>query len=821
MISWFVDFPGRVYVLATLLPLAAFALMLGGGLVRALARPHRRAHAFASSVYYLFGGDKPLKAGAYLATGTIALTAALAITGLTLFLKDAEERDPPSEPPLTRWAERAPPWASVGALDLEAVRGRPALKLEMGYRIDHLTALMFTMVAVISTGIFIFSLGYMREEINERVVDHEVDVQVDASGITHAEHEHHSRNGVNASSHTEHLKRRGRYGRFFLYLSLFCFAMLNLLIADNLFQVFISWELVGVCSFFLIGFYYERNSASTAANKAFIVNRIGDAGFLVGLAIVWTYFGTFNFQEIEAKLRCPVADTHNDASPADMAGQILRGNRNPENADKLLIEPKGKDVLLFPEHWHAGWLHKGAVTARAPVKRDSDFTTIPYWLLCLAGAGIFLGCVGKSAQFPLHTWLPDAMEGPTPVSALIHAATMVAAGVYLVGRAYPLFTPEVLRIIAYTGAVTLFMAATIALVQNDIKRVLAYSTVSQLGYMMLALGTGGWTPGLLHLLTHAFFKALLFLAAGAVIFGLHHQQDLRKMGGLRRKMPITAYTMLIGVLAIAGTPFFSGWYSKDQIIGQAIGYGMTHKWHMLLAVLPVLTAALTAFYMFRLWLLAFAGTPRDARTYEHAHESPWIMTIPLIVLALFSLGVGWGPEIWKADGSLLGYTLQKAEPEAVKLAFIREIHVAHEHHLLAGLLALGMAVAGAGCAIYFYSTRKFHPETLRGQVAPVHPFLKRRWYFDEIYRVMFVIPIVKLAFFIGRFDKRTAKPEDAERADQRVDPTSVDGVLSAVGLMLFAFGLKLRALQSGLIRRYIVVLVLTTIMMFAILSILA
>ena len=315
--------------------------------------------------------------------------------------------------------------------------------------------------------------------------------------------------------------------------------------------------------------------------------------------------------------------------------------------------------------------------------------TIPYWLLVVAGLGVFCGCVGKSAQFPLHTWLPDAMEGPTPVSALIHAATMVAAGVYLVGRAYPIFTPEVLMIIAYTGAITLFMAATIAMVQTDIKRVLAYSTVSQLGYMMLALGVGGWTPGLLHLLTHAFFKALLFLAAGAVIFGLHHQQDLRKMGGLRRKMPITAYTMLIGVLAIVGTPFFSGWYSKDQIIGQALGFGLANPNHIILAVLPIVAASFTGFYIFRLWLLAFAGSPRDAHTYEHAHESPWIMTIPLIVLAIFSLGVGWGPEIWKPDGSLLGQTLAKAEPATRQSStFAQAVHTAHENHLLAGLLAL-------------------------------------------------------------------------------------------------------------------------------------
>jgi NADH-quinone oxidoreductase subunit L len=350
--------------------------------------------------------------------------------------------------------------------------------------------------------------------------------------------------------------------------------------------------------------------------------------------------------------------------------------------------------------------------------------------------------------------------------------------------------------------------------------VLAYSTVSQLGYMMLALGVGGWTPGLLHLLTHAFFKALLFLASGAVIFGLHHEQDLRKMGGLFKKMPITAITMLVGVLAIVGTPLFSGWYSKDQIIGQAIGFGLTHQKHMLLAILPLLSATLTAFYMFRLWFLAFTGPPRDAHTYEHAHESPWIMTIPLIVLAIFSLGVAWGPEFWNPEDSLAGHALHKAEPAAVG-DFEHARHAAEEHHVLSGLLALGAAVLGAGVAVWIYGLRKVEPERLRQRFPFLHQFLLMKWYFDELYNAVFVVPIVKLAFLIGRFDKRMAKPEDADEADRRIDPSSVDGVLSALGLLLGVLGQRLRALQTGLIRRYVLVLVLTTVVMYAILSILA
>src|SRR5262249_11271059 len=468
-----------------------------------------------------------------------------------------------------RWAERTM-WAKVGPSGVDS-----AVALEIGYRVDHLTAVMFAMVAFVSTCIYVFSLGYMADETEEMHEDEEA-----------------------------HTTRPGRFGRFFLFLSLFCFSMLNLVIADNLFQVFISWELVGVCSFFLIGFYHERPSAAFAANKAFIVNRIGDAGFLIGLALVWTYFGTFNFQEIFR----------------DLASGPL---------------PNGMTHTLF----------------------------------VITGIGIFLGCMGKSAQFPLHTCLPDAMEGPTPVSALIHAATMVAAGVYLVGRCYPMFTPEVRLVIAYTGGITLFLAATIALVQTDIKRVLAYSTVSQLGFMMLAIGVGGWVAGLLHLLTHAFFKALLFLGSGSVILGCHHEPNLRKMGGLLPKMKITGFTMLVGVLAIAGTPLFSGWYSKDAIIAQGLAFESVNKQHILLLLLPLITAGITCFYMFRMWFLTFLGQPKDKHVHEHAHESPWLMTIPLIVLAAFSFFVAWGAPPWDAEASYLGRILHSSQPAAVAADF--------------------------------------------------------------------------------------------------------------------------------------------------------
>ncbi|HQX51145.1 MAG TPA: NADH-quinone oxidoreductase subunit L, partial [Planctomycetaceae bacterium] len=376
-----------------------------------------------------------------------------------------------------------------------------SLNLSLDYYIDSLTLVMFVMVTFIATCIHVFAMGYMSEELTEELVDHQA----------------HLSNG-------HHVHRPGRYYRFFAFLSLFCFSMLGLVLAGNIFQVFIFWELVGICSYLLIGFYTERKSACNAANKAFIMNRVGDFGFLIGLMVLWTFFGTFRFGEtVDSKGEVVQAGLF-QMLPRDEAGNVLR------------------DAL-------SGDVKIGAVTS---ADQPASGRTIPYSLLVVAGLGVFAGCVGKSAQFPLQTWLPDAMEGPTPVSALVHSATMVAAGVYLVGRFYPMFAHEVLLTIAYVGCITLFLAATIAVVATDIKKVLAYSTISQLGYMMLGLGVFGWGAGLFHLITHAFFKSLMFLCSGSVIYGCHHEQEMPKMGGLWRKMPITAFTMLIGVIAISG-----------------------------------------------------------------------------------------------------------------------------------------------------------------------------------------------------------------------------------------------------------------------------
>jgi NADH-quinone oxidoreductase subunit L len=461
---------------------------------------------------------------------------------------------------------------------------------------------------------------------------------------------------------------------------------------------------------------------------------------------------------------------------------------------------------------------------------------VPYWLIVAAGLGIFLGCVGKSAQYPLHVWLPDAMEGPTPVSALIHAATMVAAGVYLVGRVYPLFTPEARLVIAYTGAITLFMAATVAVVMTDIKKVLAYSTVSQLGYMMLALGVGGWVAGLFHLLTHAFFKALLFLCSGSVIYGCHHEQDMEKMGGLLPKLKITGYTMLVGVLAICGTPMFSGWYSKDMIIAQSLGFWSLNSRHFLLFLLPLATAGITAFYMFRMWLLTFTGRPRDEHVFERAHESPRTMTVPLILLAVCAVVVAWGLPPWQAEESWLGReegALQQSEPRAAltALGYQHELHRVHEeahvNHKLAEALALGVGGLGVVFALLLYYFRVMDPAGAKAQFPAVHRFLWHKWYFDEAYSLLVVRPALVIAGWCRIFDTRavdgtvnaTARlTVNVSKWDGRFDAWVVDGLVNLTAGVVYAVGARLRRVQTGSLRSYVMFLALAAVAIFAVLS---
>ncbi|MEX2138634.1 MAG: NADH-quinone oxidoreductase subunit L [Pirellulales bacterium] len=682
-----------------------------------------------------------------------------------------------------------------------------SLSIGITYYIDALTVAMFCMVTLIATCIHFYSWGYMHDELHD-ITDHEVTLP-----------------------HGHHLHRPGRYSRFFQYLSLFCFSMLGLVYAGNMAMVFVFWELVGICSYFLIGFYYERKTASTAANKAFIVNRVGDFGMLIGMMALWGSLGTFSFGDY----------TQTDGTRAPGIFSLVR----PETNDHRLTVPDGMVRAAAADEVAAIVRYEAGRPADAAAQIDSQIEQwrtdgLGYWLLIVAGIGIFCGCVGKSAQFPLHVWLPDAMEGPTPVSALVHSATMVAAGVYLVGRFFPVFTPEVLLVIAYTGMITLFIAATIALTAVDIKRVLAYSTVSQLGYMMLALGVGGWLAGIFHLITHAFFKSLLFMCSGSVIHACH-TNDMTRMGALRHKMPWTAWTMLVGCLAIIGagiplTPIgFSGYFSKDAIIAQALLFSESNPQHAILFWTAAGGAALTAFYMFRLWFMTFAGPPRDHHVYEHAHESPPVMYVPLVILAVFAVAVAWPVfgltgllEQARSPGTLPNTTGVLAwSPTVPNEHLPHDEEAYHWVHTTAGLVAFGTAALGVLIAALFYGLRKLDPSRVAGVLSPVYRFLINKWWFDELYHALFVAPAHFIARRVADFDRLVIDRfvDGCARAargvatfDDVIDRYAVDGAVNWSAKWIYATGDSLRQLQTGKLRQYVTFIVVGTVAIFVIVS---
>jgi len=460
------------------------------------------------------------------------------------------------------------------------------------------------------------------------------------------------------------------FGRYFASLSLFTFSMLGIVLAANFVTMFIFWELVGVSSYLLIGFWFGKPSAADAAKKAFLTNRLGDFGFLLGILMIWSLTGTVAFDELGHQL---------EADPA---------------------------VL-------------GAMAGTA-------------------GLLIFCGAVGKSAQFPLHVWLPDAMEGPTPVSALIHAATMVAAGVYMLCRVFFLLDVPALEVIAWIGGVTSLLAAVMAVQQNDIKRILAYSTLSQLGYMVMAVGLGGPEASMFHLTTHAFFKALLFLGAGSVILALHHEQDIWRMGGLRARMPVTYWTFFLATLALCGVPPFSGFFSKDEILATAA------KEHVLLFIVAALVAVLTTFYMFRLFFVAFAG-PSRSPSAEHAHESPKVMVWPLVVLAVPTvLAGGWG---------LHGYLAQFFDPNAQPEPgwFLARIFAAFGHAPLAALF--GVAAFGIGLSLAWTCYRHAQDDPLPRTLGVLARAMRNRFYLDELYGFLIRITQDALACLADWLDR--------------------------------------------------------------------
>jgi NADH-quinone oxidoreductase subunit L len=732
----------------------------------------------ASFVLILFFGPRMGRAGnkaAYVATAAILASFVLSFSALVVWLWQDAPKAVSGD------------WYALGVFG--------SLRLTIGYYIDSLTLAMFCMVTMVASCIHIYSAGYMHGELHD-VIDAAAPLE-----------------------DGQPMRRQGRYYRFFQYLSLFCFSMLGLVVAGNLAMVFMAWELVGICSYLLIGFWRERQSASNAANKAFIVNRVGDFGMIIGLMAIWTGMGTFSFADYEV----------NGVTMPGIFSQVRPGSEHQLQA------PDGMVKASVVAHGYPAISNQEEI----PMRRSQGYG---YGLLVVGGLGIFCGCVGKSAQFPLHVWLPDAMEGPTPVSALIHAATMVAAGVYLVGRCYPMFVPEVLLVIACVGCITLFMAATIALTATDIKRVLAYSTVSQLGFMMLALGLGGWLAGMMHLFTHAFFKSLLFLCSGSVIHACG-TNEMPQMGGLRRKMPVTALTMLIGCLAIAGAGIpttvigFSGFYSKDSILAQGLSFWTANpRLGGIFFYAALLGAGMTACYMFRLWYMTFAGNPRDGHIYYHAHESPNVMTVPLMILAVMAVVAAWN-----IPGTHIGLQplLEQSRPAGIaegiadgrmwsQLTMPSE-HLAHEHanSMIAEWAAFGVALTGFIMATLFYGVRKWNPEDVRRTFSPLYRFLVHKWWFDELYSFLFVRPLLRISGWVAGIDKRgidwvadnaARAVEITSRIDAWIDRVFIDAPINVTARLTYAIALRLRTIQTGNIRQYVVWLAVGLVGLFVFMS---
>jgi NADH-quinone oxidoreductase subunit L len=554
--------------------------------------------------------------------------------------------------------------------------------VSVGFLIDQLTAIMLIVVTSISVLVFIYSIGYMKGD--------------------------------------------GGYNRFFAYLSLFVFSMLTLVMADNFLLLYFGWEAVGLCSYFLIGFWFEKKSAADAGKKAFIVNRFGDFGFGLGVILIFLSFGALDY------------------------------------------------VAVFQK----------ATTQALGVYHFFGYSIEAITVICLL---LLCGAMGKSAQFPLHVWLPDAMEGPTPVSALIHAATMVTAGVYLVARCNPLFSMSetALSVVAIIGALTAFFAATIGLVQTDIKRVIAYSTLSQLGFMFLGLGVGAYAASIFHLFTHAYFKALLFLGAGSVIHGMNNEMNIFKMGGLKALMPATYWTFLIASLSISGVPFlFAGFFSKDEILWQVYQSGGNGK---ILWFIGVVTAAMTAFYSFRLVFLTFHGTFRGTEEQKHhLHESPSVMTKPLMILAFGAIVAGWvgiPPFLWE-EGNKIGAFLAPVlgHPES---------HESHSEELFAMTVAIIASFTGILLAYLMYIRSQTLPQTLATKFKRFYQMLLNKYWVDEIYHATIVKPAFWLANAI---------------IYKLYDKTLIEGVVNGLPALIVQSGRNLRLFQTGVTSFYAIVI---------------
>ena len=561
------------------------------------------------------------------------------------------------------------------------------IEFNIGFLIDPLTAVMLIVVTSVSAAVHVYTIGYMSEDPG--------------------------------------------YQRFFSYISLFTFSMLMLVMSNNFLQLFFGWEAVGLVSYLLIGFWYHRETAIFANLKAFLVNRVGDFGFILGVAAVVMYFGSMDYMEVFGKVDSVAA--------------------------------AGTTMEIFDGH---AW---------------SVITVI-----CLL---LFVGAMGKSAQFPLHVWLPDSMEGPTPISALIHAATMVTAGVFMVARMSPLFeySDIALGFVLIIGAITAFFMGILGLVQNDIKKVVAYSTLSQLGYMMVGIGASAYAAGMFHLMTHAFFKALLFLAAGSVIIAMHHDQDMRNMGGLRKYLPITHWTSLIGSLALIGTPFFAGFYSKDAII-EAVKH--SHNSMAGIAYVAVLLGVfITALYSFRMYFMVFWGKERmDQHTKEHLHETPWVVTGPLVFLAIPSIVIGAIAVGSLLFGGFFGDSITVHPRHDVIGEMGQDFH-GWFWFTLHGMMSLPfwLALSGVGTAWYLYIARPDIPAQLQQRFSGLHTLLTKKYYFDEVYYGVFAMGSRVTGWALWRIGDATI-----------IDGLMVNGSAKVVG----AVAAVARHVQSGYLYHY-------------------
>ena len=607
--------------------------------------------------------------------------------------------------------------------------------IELGIMLDNVTVIMVLAVTIVSMVVHIFSVGYMKGD--------------------------------------------KRYNRYFSYLGLFTFSMLGIVLTHNLLMMYIFWELVGISSYLLIGFWYEKKTVSDAAKKAFLVNRIGDIGMFLGILILVTTFNTFSFDKIFY--------------------QISLGNL-----------PFGTEFGLT-----------------------------------LVGVLLFCGAIGKSAQFPLHVWLPDAMEGPTPVSALIHAATMVAAGVYFLIRIFPILSGDALLIIATIGALSAFIPATIAVTQNDIKKVLAYSTISQLGYMVMAIGVGAYTFAFFHLITHAFFKACLFLGSGSVINAMHHEQDMRNMGGLRKKMPITYVTFLIASLALSGIPLTSGFLSKDGILVGTFAFGsLTGNWWF--AATGFLVAFLTAFYMFRAIILTFHGKPRDKKKYDKVKESSFVMAMPLVVLSILSLSFWYSLNPFNPEESKLlsswikppeisvpqnaRYDFMKTETEKVNEVNLKEeiiyssayTEAIHHAHYPTLFTSATLAFLGILFAFILYQWKFIDPDKLANKLKPVYLLSFNKWYFDEIYYATLVAGTIGLSRVINFFDNKivdgivngsASVTRYLSAFTGKFDNIFVDGFVNMTAYLSGLLGLFFRRFQTGKVQSYLMFVIFSIIIL--------